>query len=1059
MTPVLTLLFGRSAVFARVLAAALLSSGAAVRAQTVFTWSSGDILTGVISPAGLTTINVGDTLNIVTGADHDFGSRTVVNNGTVNWTDGRVRGGGSLTNNATWNDTASSTINADFGAYAFVNSSGASYLKTTGTTNFNVGFNNSGTLLVSGGTLNLAAGGTFTSGSSVGRTGAGVVQLTAGTLTLTGTITTTEFSFNGGTVAGTHSINGILNWLAGNMNAAGVTTILAGSTFTISTGVDHDFAARSIVNQGTINWQAGRLRSGSGGNITNQAVWNDTASGFAINNDYGGVGGTTFINAATGTYNKLSGVTTFNVPLVNYGTVVASGGSLNLDAGGTLHDGSTIGSSGSGVAQLTGGVLSAGGNVGFTANNFRLTAGQLSGNMTFLGVTDWVASNFNTPGTATVGSGATLVVSGSADHDFAGHALVNNGTVNWNEGRLRSGSGGTITNNAQWNDAVASSAVNNDYGGVGGTTFINAVTGNYSKTTGTTTMNVPFVNRGAVLVSGGTLTLAAGGTFHDGSTIGSSGPGVVQLTGGTLTAGGLAGFTSSGFKLAGGQVSGDMTFLGTTEWTGADFNTTGTATIGTGATFVVTGAADHDFRGHAIVNQGVVNWNGGRLRSGSGGTITNNAQWNDSVASSAVNNDYGGVGGTTFINAVTGNYSKTAGTTTMNVPFVNRGSVIVTDGVLNLAADATFHDGSSIGSTGNGVVQFTGGVLTGVGSAGFTANRFKLTGGQVSGNLTFLGATEWTGGDFNTPGTATIGSGATFAIQGSADHDFVGHAIVNNGTVNWSGGRLRSGSGGSITNYAVWNDTGSGLAINNDFGGVGGTTFINAAGGAYRKSGGTTSILVPMVNSGLLDLQSGTIALSSTFSNGGTVALGSGATLSSTQPLTFESGSAVRGEGIVSAPTITVSGDVNPGTTPNTGLLTFNGTTSFLAGATVTFDLGGQTKGTQYDHLDVNGTILAGGNLAVRFTGGFQAAVNGNMTFALISSTAIAGSFLNVPNGGFLATADGLGTFKVNYGPGSVFAANEVVLSNFVAVPEPSTWALLITGLGVAAYSRFRRRF
>jgi hypothetical protein len=295
-------------------------------------------------------------------------------------------------------------------------------------------------------------------------------------------------------------------------------------------------------------------------------------------------------------------------------------------------------------------------------------------------------------------------------------------------------------------------------------------------------------------------------------------------------------------------------------------------------------------------------------------------------------------------------------------------------------------------------------------------------------------------------------------VTGSADHDFRSRAIVNQGIVNWTGGRLRSGSGGTITNNAQWNDSVVSSAVNNDYGGVGGTTFINAAGGTYRKSGGTTSMLVPMVNSGLIDLQSGTLKLSSTFDNGGTLALGSGATLSSNLPLTFESGSAVRGDGNVSAPTITVSSDVNPGTAPNTGLLTFHGTTFFLAGATVTFDLGGQTKGTQYDHLDVNGVLQAGGNLAVRFTGGFQAAVNGTMTFELINGTAITGSFLNVANGGFLTTADGLGTFKVNYGPLSGFAPNEVVLSNFVAVPEPSTWALLITGLGVAAYTRLRRR-
>ena len=214
-----------------------------------------------------------------------------------------------------------------------------------------------------------------------------------------------------------------------------------------------------------------------------------------------------------------------------------------------------------------------------------------------------------------------------------------------------------------------------------------------------------------------------------------------------------------------------------------------------------------------------------------------------------------------------------------------------------------------------------------------------------------------------------------------------------------------------------------------------------------------------MVNSGLIDLQSGTLALSSTFGNGGTLALGSGATLSSTLPLTFESGSAVRGDGNVTSTAITVSGDINPGTAQTTGLLTFNGATTFLPGATITFDVGGQTKGTQYDHLDVNGAFVAGGNLSVRFTNGFQAGVNGTMTFELISGTAITGSFLNVANGGFLATADGLGSFRVNYGLGSGFAANEVILSDFVAVPEPSTWALLITGLGVAAYTRLRRRF
>ena len=45
-----------------------------------------------------------------------------------------------------------------------------------------------------------------------------------------------------------------------------------------------------MVNNGTVNWQSGYIRSGSGGTFTNNATWNDSADGYSINNDYGGVG-------------------------------------------------------------------------------------------------------------------------------------------------------------------------------------------------------------------------------------------------------------------------------------------------------------------------------------------------------------------------------------------------------------------------------------------------------------------------------------------------------------------------------------------------------------------------------------------------------------------------------------------------------------------------------------------------------------------------------------------------------------------------------------------------
>ena len=52
---------------------------------------------------------------------------------------------------------------------------------------------------------------------------------------------------------------------------------------------------------------------------------------------------------------------------------------------------------------------------------------------------------------------------------------------------------------------------------------------------------------------------------------------------------------------------------------------------------------------------------------------------------------------------------------------------------------------------------------------------------------------------------------------------------------------------------------------------------------------------------------------------------------------------------------------------------------------------------------------------------------------------------------------NGIGSFQVNYGLGSAFDANSLVLSNFSPIPEPSTYLLL--GLGAVAIAfRLRRR-
>ena len=91
--------------------------------------------------------------------------------------------------------------------------------------------------------------------------------------------------------------------------------------------------------------------------------------------------------------------------------------------------------------------------------------------------------------------------------------------------------------------------------------------------------------------------------------------------------------------------------------------------------------------------------------------------------------------------------------------------------------------------------------------------------------------------------------------------------------------------------------------------------------------------------------------------------------------------------------------------------------------------------------------------LAVTFTNNFAATVSSADTFTILAASLRTGTFQNVPNSGTrLTTFDGAGSFQVN------FTSNTVTLSNFVAVPEPSTYALMGIGTVVVIGASLRRR-
>jgi len=96
-------------------------------------------------------------------------------------------------------------------------------------------------------------------------------------------------------------------------------------------------------------------------------------------------------------------------------------------------------------------------------------------------------------------------------------------------------------------------------------------------------------------------------------------------------------------------------------------------------------------------------------------------------------------------------------------------------------------------------------------------------------------------------------------------------------------------------------------------------------------------------------------------------------------------------------------------------------------------EIGGTSVGAEHDQLNVTGIVNLGGDLELSLldqgSGTFMPTPSD--MFMILTSAGLTNSFSNVANGNRLTTIDGLGSFQVNYGAGSLFNADHVVLSDF----------------------------
>ena len=354
------------------------------------------------------------------------------------------------------------------------------------------------------------------------------------------------------------------------------------------------------------------------------------------------------------------------------------------------------------------------------------------------------------------------------------------------------------------------------------------------------------------------------------------------------------------------------------DWTGG--NVSGSLTVASNGLLNVTGSADKLLLG-PLTNSGSVIWTGsGELRlyywpgSSYFGSIYNLAGGLFDIQTDEVLNNYSG--SEVFSNAGTLRKSAGPGATTCYPQLNNTGLVDVESGTLALdgggiidgqfyaAAGATalfngpFTSGLSPALTGPGTFQFTagaltlsynviphlqllggalllgpafqGGSITNLTLPGMTLNGTNSVigtatlGGGDSGALTVAsnGVVNWTGG--NVSGSLTVASNGVLNVTGNAEKDLLA-PLTNSGSVVWTGsGLLRlfylpgNGDFGSIYNLA-----GGLFDIQTDeplydfFG----NEFFNNAGTLRKSAGpGTTSFAPQLINTGLVEADSGTLS-------------------------------------------------------------------------------------------------------------------------------------------------------------------------------------------------------
>ena len=834
-----------------------------------------------------------------------------------------------------------------------------------------------GPTLVTGGTLNVAAGGSL-NGITYNEVTGGVLNI-AGSVTAasggmfgigsgyssatTGTVTINSGALNIGNGGGCTYIGGKIN----NTGTAGAGTFnINGGTVTVaapgSGGATYGDATRFWLNP-YANGGACTINL-NGGLLTSARPISDGGSGGSYFDFSGGtlqaaVSSTLFLNTQTnyvnsgGAFIDTQGFAATIATALQHGTGTPDGGLTKVGTGTlTLAAADTY----TGNTLISAGTLTLGNNLALQNSPFNTAS---TGTLAF-------SSGINTP-------------------TFGGLTGTNNLTLasNVTSLTLNPGSGFTQTYSGNLGSVTAGMSVIKTGAGTQVLSGSDTYTGSTILTAGTLNLgsSAALAGGGNISFNGGSLQFSAANTTDYSTRIlSSTGAIAIDTNGLTVTLGGGLNSSNSGglTKLGAGTLilSGPNTYSGSTTLSVGQLNINSATALGAGSgTFIISaGTIDNTSSGPVtLTNNNPQTWNSSftflgsnNLNLGSGavtlgvsptvtvssGTLTvggisgayNLTKAGSGMLSLAGSDTYTG---TTNANAGTLNIAAGGSLNNSNVVEATAGGVLTISGSVTIPANGAFAVGSGVGGTGTVVVN-SGAVLNLGGGSGGKAGRVYV-GGQFDGNgVNGTGVFTINGGLVNVAvgGAGTSGDATTFWLN----------------PWNPSGATLNL-NGGTLSTARVIQDGANGAAPVHFNGGT-----LQAAGSITLISAVTADI---DAGGGTIDTQGysatiGQAMLHGTGSpDGGLTKVGSGTLVLSSNASTFT------GNMTISAGTlnVTAGGLGTNATTSALGNPQISGRTITVgAGAEISFtnahDVMGNAGSAPLVQLAVNGgTIMTDGHL------------------------------------------------------------------------------------------------